>query len=66
MVNSCGTRVGTVWIVSQAKDKKHALESLDRCIVSGYWELKRKFLINVAFAFGVLADLLKAAELVLA
>ena len=46
MVNSCGTRVGTVWIVSQAKDKKHALESLDRCIVSGTGKLKRKFVLK--------------------
>ena len=44
-----GTRVGTAWILSQAlgaaKDKKYALKSLDGCIVSGCWELKRKFQI---------------------
>lgn len=40
-------QTGTVsQALCQAKDKKHALESLDRCIVSGYWELKRKFLLK--------------------
>jgi hypothetical protein len=44
------TRVGAAWILSQAlgpaRDKKHALKSLDGCIVSGCWELKRKFQFN--------------------
>ena len=47
-----GTRVGTAWILSQAlgsaKDKKYVLKSLDGCIVSGCWGLKRKFQIIAA------------------
>ena len=41
-----GTRIGIVWTLSRAlgpaRESIDALESLDRCIVSGYWEPKGK------------------------
>jgi len=46
-----GTRIGTVWNLSQAlgpaKENNYALESLDGYIVSGCWELKRKFRLSL-------------------
>ena len=45
-----GTRIGTVWTLSQAlgqaKGNIYALESLDGYIVSGCGELKRKFWLS--------------------
>ena len=42
-----GTRIGTVWTLSQAlgqaKKNKYALEPPKGYIVSGCWQLKRKF-----------------------
>jgi hypothetical protein len=50
VVNSFGTRIGIVWTLSRAlgpaKENIYALEFLKGYIVSGCWELKRKFRIK--------------------
>jgi hypothetical protein len=52
VVNSCGTRVGAnrtlCRALGPAKENNYALESPKGYIVSGCWELKRKFRLRLS------------------